>query len=142
VRKCDCQKHKHCLNCDKRMRRSAKTVNGYCAQCWEMGVENQRSDFTDPADGYLKGRKQCIVRGCPNMSDQGTFVGDLCAPCHTFVTTGEGRYSQAYRNSLHIVAASFSRVVIKGLVHACDPTGQKMLGSSIADAAIAKLVRG
>jgi len=75
------------------------------------------------------------------MSDQGTFVGDLCAPCHTFVATGEGQYSQAYRNSLQIVAASFTKVVVDGLVRACDPTVAR-LGSSIADQELAKLARG
>jgi hypothetical protein len=30
---------------------------------------------------------------------EGRFVGELCTPCHIFITTGEGTYSQAYRNS-------------------------------------------
>jgi len=42
---------------------------------------------------------KCIVKGCENHANQGVFVGDLCLPCHTFITTGEGVYSQAYRNA-------------------------------------------
>jgi hypothetical protein len=42
---------------------------------------------------------KCIVKGCENHANQGVFVGDLCSPCHTFITTGEGVYSQAYRNA-------------------------------------------
>ena len=41
----------------------------------------------------------CIVKGCSNHRGEGLFVGALCSPCHTFITTGEGKYSQAYRNS-------------------------------------------
>lgn len=44
--------------------------------------------------------KKCIVLNCANHSEEGEFVGDLCAPCHQFVAEGKGRYSQAYRNAL------------------------------------------
>ena len=44
-------------------------------------------------------RIKCIVKDCQNHRHEGKFVGDLCSPCHTFITTGEGKYSQAYRNS-------------------------------------------
>jgi hypothetical protein len=33
-------------------------------------------------------RVRCLVHGCTNFSDQGEFVGDLCAPCHKILTTG------------------------------------------------------
>jgi hypothetical protein len=33
--------------------------------------------------------KKCLVKGCENYSHQGQFVGDLCAPCHTMITTGK-----------------------------------------------------
>lgn len=36
----------------------------------------------------MKDRK-CLVRGCENYSDAGTFVGDLCFPCHEMITTGQ-----------------------------------------------------
>lgn len=32
---------------------------------------------------------KCMVRGCPNESDYGTFIGDLCFPCYTTITTGK-----------------------------------------------------
>jgi hypothetical protein len=32
---------------------------------------------------------KCIVKGCGNHSDGGTFVGVLCSPCHQMITTGE-----------------------------------------------------
>jgi hypothetical protein len=43
---------------------------------------------------------KCIVKDCENHKDQGVFVGVLCMPCHTFLTTGEGKYSQLYRNTV------------------------------------------
>ena len=41
---------------------------------------------------------KCIVKDCENHTHEGKFVGDLCSPCHAFITTGEGGQSQAYRN--------------------------------------------
>jgi len=43
---------------------------------------------------------KCIVKDCENHTHQGAFVGVLCMPCHTFLTTGEGKYSQLYRNTV------------------------------------------
>ena len=42
---------------------------------------------------------KCIVKDCQNLEHQGKFIGSLCSPCHHFITTGEGKYSQAYRNT-------------------------------------------
>jgi len=79
--------------------------------------------------------KCCIVYLCENRADQGDFVGDLCAPCHAFVTgkrwppTGpfgaarpsapvgashRYRYSQAYRNAITLAVQ---------VLLADDPTG-------------------
>jgi len=46
--------------------------------------------------------KKCIVMDCTNCSDEGEFVGDLCYPCHNFVTSGKGVHSQAYRNARRV----------------------------------------
>ena len=43
---------------------------------------------------------KCKVKDCENHTDQGVFVGFLCMPCHTFLTIGEGTYSQLYRNTV------------------------------------------
>jgi hypothetical protein len=58
--------------------------------------------------------KQCIVKGCTNLRydpekpeecyAHGLFYGEMCAPCSAFITDGEGKDSQAYRNSLLIAA--------------------------------------
>jgi|APGre2960657373_1045057.scaffolds.fasta_scaffold178160_2 hypothetical protein len=45
---------------------------------------------------------KCIVKDCANHASQGKFIGSLCAPCHAFITTGVGKYSQAYRNAILI----------------------------------------
>jgi hypothetical protein len=42
---------------------------------------------------------KCIVKNCINQTHEGQFVGDLCAPCHKFVTTTDEIHSQAYRNA-------------------------------------------
>jgi hypothetical protein len=43
---------------------------------------------------------KCIVKDCENHKEQGGFVGVLCMPCHKFLTIGEGKYSQLYRNTV------------------------------------------
>jgi len=30
---------------------------------------------------------------CENHANEGKFIGDLCSPCHAFITTGEGDHS-------------------------------------------------
>lgn len=45
---------------------------------------------------------KCIVKDCQNHKSQGRFIGDLCTPCHEFITTGKGTHSQAYRNALKV----------------------------------------
>ncbi|QIG72345.1 hypothetical protein EVB32_149 [Rhizobium phage RHph_TM39] len=32
---------------------------------------------------------KCLVHGCENHPSQGQFVGDLCLPCHSMITTGK-----------------------------------------------------
>jgi len=59
--------------------------------------------------------EKCIVLNCENHKHQGKFVGDLCAPCHGWITKREGIFSQAYRNEYdnvmgcQIVEAEFGR---------------------------------
>lgn len=47
---------------------------------------------------------KCIVKDCQNEHGQGVFFGLLCSPCHAFITKGEGRHSQMYRNTLPAIA--------------------------------------
>ena len=42
---------------------------------------------------------KCIVKGCENHKNEGAFKDGMCLPCYRFITTGEGVYSQAYRNA-------------------------------------------
>ena len=42
---------------------------------------------------------KCIVLLCENHKEEGTFIGDLCAPCYEYITLGKGIFSQAYRNT-------------------------------------------
>ena len=49
--------------------------------------------------------RKCIVKDCKNHEHQGDFVGNLCAPCHHFISEGSGTCSQAYRNALNTALA-------------------------------------
>ena len=48
-------------------------------------------------------RKRCIVLNCENHTNEGDFVGELCSPCHGYITKGTGTCSQAYRNAVETV---------------------------------------
>jgi hypothetical protein len=52
---------------------------------------------------------RCVVKGCANRSDQGTFVGDICSPCHLFLMTGRGTTSAVFR----LAATLFSRRIVE-----------------------------
>ena len=43
---------------------------------------------------------RCKVKDCENYMHQGWFIDFLCAPCHNFLSTGEGTTSQLYRNTV------------------------------------------
>lgn len=42
---------------------------------------------------------KCIVKDCQNHEHEGKFIGSLCSPCYRYITEGEGKYSQAFRNA-------------------------------------------
>ena len=52
----------------------------------------------------------CIVKDCKNRSDQGGFVGDLCGPCHRFITQGIGTHSQVYKNAKRVLGMKMASV--------------------------------
>jgi len=39
---------------------------------------------------------KCIVHGCKNHRHEGRFIGELCGPCHTILTTGKVTPSYAW----------------------------------------------
>lgn len=62
-----------------------------------------RSDkIKNSSRSSVRRSKRCIIMDCTNRSNEGTFIGDLCSPCHMFVTSGKGVHSQAYRNAMKI----------------------------------------
>ena len=71
-----------------------------------------------------KTAKRCIVWKCTNKTSEGSFIGDLCAPCHQFITSGEGRYSQAYRNSLKVIVEEGVRWIERLVTFGLDPTAK------------------
>lgn len=51
--------------------------------------EGRSSDLTtDKPASRGADCSRCIVHGCRNHRHQGRFIGDLCAPCHSYITTG------------------------------------------------------
>jgi hypothetical protein len=48
---------------------------------------------------------KCYIYGCENNSEQGNFVGNLCAPCYYYLYENKGKHSQAERNERQIISA-------------------------------------
>lgn len=71
-------------------------TNLYAAFCDHL---HAYYDFSE-VDGYdippnttikvivIEQRKKCLVKACPNHSDEGQFIGDLCSPCHIALRDG------------------------------------------------------
>ena len=60
---------------------------------------------------------KCKVKDCENYTDQGVFVGFLCMPCYTFLNTGEGTYSQLYRNTVAAEREACAKVCDELVTH-------------------------
>lgn len=43
---------------------------------------------------------KCLVHGCENRDHQGTFVGNLCAPCYEMLKTGEVGFGTTFVHRL------------------------------------------
>ncbi|MCR4302275.1 MAG: hypothetical protein NUV51_11730 [Sulfuricaulis sp.] len=52
---------------------------------------------------------KCVVKGCANWRGEGRFVGDICAPCHHMIVTGNGAYSNTFIGDLYQKAAQLER---------------------------------
>lgn len=72
---------------------------GVCLDQDKQIGKQEFQDYDIPLYTHPVKEQKCIVKDCENHKHEGGFVGDLCKPCHQFITTGEGIYSQAYRNS-------------------------------------------
>lgn len=60
---------------------------------------NETVELYEKVHREMNSRAKCIVKDCANHKHEGLFVGDLCAPCHSFITEVKGRDSQAFRNA-------------------------------------------
>lgn len=61
-----------------------------------------REDITDTKLLYkfTHYNKKCIVKGCTNRIHDGEFVGDICFPCYSYLTTGHKCPTNAFWNNL------------------------------------------
>jgi hypothetical protein len=72
-------------------------LNGqYCQECVHLRVNH----ILEGSDVHLRGALKCSIPGCANHTDEGRFVGEICAPCHSYIARNEGTCSQAYRNEV------------------------------------------
>jgi hypothetical protein len=43
---------------------------------------------------------KCLTKGCGNHRHQGKFIGDLCAPCNSYITTGNVGPTESFLGDL------------------------------------------
>lgn len=51
---------------------------------------------------------KCLVKGCANHQSQGMFVGELCKPCHSMITTGHIGCGKTF---IHQLAGSYRQLL-------------------------------
>jgi hypothetical protein len=44
---------------------------------------------------------KCLVKGCKNYTDQGSFIGHLCSPCYNMLTTGKIGHGETFIHQLY-----------------------------------------
>ena len=59
---------------------------------------------------YRMKDNKCIVHGCSNHADQGRFVGEMCSPCHTMITTGKVMPTDSFLNQITSLEAEITRL--------------------------------
>ena len=70
------------------------------ARAWDRAKEAKRRAFEAARKADSRGpallRAKCIVHGCTNHTDEGKFVGNLCAPCHSMITGGMVGFTDSF----------------------------------------------
>lgn len=54
---------------------------------------------------------KCLVLDCANHTHQGRFIGPLCSPCHTMITTGQLGYGATFVHKLGDRVEELERLV-------------------------------
>lgn len=80
--------------------------------------------------------RKCIAHACSNMTNEGQFVGNMCYPCHSFVTTGKGPHSQVFRNAKTALAhtAQSDRIAEDHARGLCNPADCPLCSGDATDA--------
>lgn len=63
--------------------------------------------------------KKCIVHGCNNRADQGRFVGEICSPCNTIITTGKVMSTDSLLNQITSLESENKK--IKNIIRSAFP---------------------
>jgi hypothetical protein len=53
---------------------------------------------------------KCIVFGCSNRKHQGTFIGNLCSPCHDMLVSGEPKFGQTFVHEMQALVEELSYI--------------------------------
>lgn len=69
-----------------------------CAKCSGIGCESCLGEVDTT---------KCIVKGCTNQKNEGQFIGDLCFPCHQYLTTGEVGPTDSFLAEMYVKANAY-----------------------------------
>jgi hypothetical protein len=65
--------------------------------------------YISKSPNFSESEEKCIVFGCSNRKGEGTFIGDLCAPCHKYITTGEIGHANSFLGKLSRIKKSIEK---------------------------------
>lgn len=52
---------------------------------------------------------KCIVKGCTNRGTEGSFVGNLCQPCYTYLQSGVVGPTDSFLGRLNVHIEDFTQ---------------------------------
>ena len=84
----------------------SRVNSGACSMCdsfirvdydkrpsWDVPIQGDVYCYGNDPD--MKENKRCLVPNCTNRPSQGTFVGNLCGPCHDYIVAAVDNISTA-----------------------------------------------
>lgn len=58
----------------------------------------------------IQPNNKCIVYGCRNHKNEGMFVGEMCSPCYSMITTGKITHSDSFLNRITSLESENTRI--------------------------------
>lgn len=75
----------------------------------------------------------CLVHGCDNCVDMGSFIGNLCLPCYEMLLTGEVSHGRSFIHDMNKATEQLSKAA-KTLADEAEKADVEVLKNKLSDA--------